>query len=245
MTDPLIVDAFYGDGIKPTDWKTLALAGMPWAGAIIQACHGTDVSGWFVDSWDSVRTAGGPRYGIDWFRGAYAYFVVTDERNAVEQADAFLSAVDAAGGWDDGDLWPMIDVERADQNPNVTKDQVVNCGNAWSDRILHAGGRRPGLYGGSFLRSLNITDHLGCQLLWFPRWTSTLPESSYNAIGWSRDRLWGWQYCGDGTASLAGYPSVTPIGKHDITAIVIGDAGGASVPLEFTRTRRGVEPGKP
>jgi len=241
VTDPLIVDTYYGDGIAPSQWTTLALAGMPWAGAILQACNGTDVSGWFVDSWDAVKEAGGPRYGIDWYRGAYAYLRITNDRHARDQGNAFLAGVDAAGGWDEGDLWAAVDVERVG-NASTSKALVEDCTNVWADTILRGTGRRPILYAGSYFAELGITDHCGCQLLWFPRWEATLPESAYQRIGWTRDRLWGWQYCGDGNAKLANYPHVTPIGKLDITAVVIGDAAGPAAPLEFTRSRRGVEP---
>lgn len=241
MGDPLIIDTYYGDGVKPSQWSTVALAGMPWAGAILQACNGTDASAWFVDSWEPLALAGGPRGGIDWFRGAYAYFRVRDPLYSCQQAETFLSTIDAAGGWGDCDLWPFVDVERVG-NVNTSAQQVVDCTSTWADWILRRCGRTPVLYAGSYFRDLGITDHCGCQMLWFPRWTATLPESAYKAIGWTRAELWGWQYCGDGTAELPNYPHTTPIGKLDITAIVMGDAAGAAAPLEFTRSHRGVTP---
>jgi len=246
--DPCIIDTYYGDGVKPSQWKIVADAGLPWVGAILQVCNGTDVAGWFIDSWEPLKEAGGARYGIDWFRGSYGYMRIipaqTPAQNiayALRQADAFLSGIEAAGGFGIGDLWPAVDVERAGNSGSIAS-MVVDATSTWSETILRRTGRRPILYAGSYFKDLGIKDHCGCQMLWFPRWEATLSEADYGAIGWTRDRLWGWQYCGDGNAKLANYPHTTPIGPLDITAIVLGDAAGPQAPLNLTRTRRGVEP---
>ena len=239
MTDPLVVDLYSGDvGGRPS-WSTLAAAGEPWCGAIIKATQDTYTSGWFVDNWQPLLAAGHERYASTWWRGAYHYLNVGG--NPVAQACAYLAAVDAAGGWGAGDLWPIVDVERAG-NTGASKQQTIDTVSEWSDAIVRRVARRPMLYGGSFLRDLGITDHMGCQLLWFPRWSATLPESAYGAIGWTRAELWGWQYCGDGTASLPGYPATSPIGKVDITAMVIDDAAGPAAPNQWTHAHVGSWP---
>jgi hypothetical protein len=97
MTDPLIVDVYQGDG--PKDWPALAAAGAPWHGAILKATQGTYYrdTAWLAPNWRSLRQVAPERYGVDWFRGAYHYLDV--RQGGLEQADAFLAAIDYAGGW--------------------------------------------------------------------------------------------------------------------------------------------------
>ncbi|HEX4450154.1 MAG TPA: hypothetical protein VH143_04735 [Kofleriaceae bacterium] len=90
--------------------------------------------------------------------------------------------------------------------------------------IKDATGKQVVLYGGSMLRDLNITDHMGCQLLWVARYASTLPVDTYTSIGWTLDHVLGWQYCGDGAGSLSGYPMTSPTGKVDISTVLLGGA---------------------
>lgn len=230
----LLVDAYQGDGVKPSDWTTLALCGPPWCGGIVKASEGaTHAPAWFVDTWPKLRRAGGPRYGIDWFRGAYHYLRIRTSA-ARDQAENYLAQIERGGGWSDGDLWPIVDVERAG-NEGSSARQVIDVCSAFAERILAATGRAPMLYGGSWLRELGIRERMGCQLLWIPRYTATLPKSSYTSLGFDLSTLWAWQYCGgiDSPAKHATLPATTPIGQLDISAITI-DGG-----VEWTRTRLG------
>ncbi len=220
MIDPLIVDVYVGDGAK--DWRALAAAGAPWHGAILKATQGTYYRGaeWFDAQWRGVRAAGGERYGVDWFRGAYHYLDV--RQGGGVQADAFLAAVDHAGGWGLGDLWPMVDVERAGQRETTSTQPVIDCVGSFVQRVGHATGRDVMLYGGSWLYDLAITVRMGCRWLAIARYTPTLPTYVYQRIGWDREHLALWQYCGDGLGYLAGYPREAPgCGRVDISALVL------------------------
>jgi lysozyme len=218
--DPLIVDAYQGDGAK--EWAALAAAGAPWHGAILKATQGTyyhDTS-WFGQNWRRVRAAGGARYATDWFRGAYHYPDLRQDGAA--QADYFLDAVELAGGWGPGDLWPMVDVERAGQREGIGASQVIACVEAFCKRVTSRLGRQVMLYGGSWLADLGITSRMGCSHLAIARYTATLPVAVYERIGWDRASLALWQYCGDGAAKLLGYPNEAPgCGKVDISALVL------------------------
>jgi GH25 family lysozyme M1 (1,4-beta-N-acetylmuramidase) len=223
--DALLVDVYQGDGGK--DWAALAAAGPPWHGAILKATQGTYYrdTAWLAPNWRAVRAAGGARYGVDWFRGAYHYLDVRQPGG--DQADAYLAAVDYAGGWGPGDLWPMVDVERAGQREATSSQQVIDCTGAFVARVTAATGREVMLYGGSWLADLAITARMGCAWLAIARYTPTLPVHVYERIGWDRDHLVLWQYCGDGTSYLAGYPREAPgCGKVDISALVL--PGGIS-----------------
>ena len=220
MTDPLIVDAYSGDGWKA--WDELVGAGAPWCGAILKATQGTYYDGgvWFPTSWRSVRAAGRARYGHDWFRGAYHYLDVRQPGD--QQADYFLSAVDRAGGWACGDLWPMVDVERAGQRLTISAAQVIDCTEAFTQRVQQRLGRQVMLYGGSWLADLGIVERMGCSWLAIARYTPTLPQHVYQRIGWDLASLALWQYCGDGVGHLDGYPVQAPgCGRIDISALVL------------------------
>jgi GH25 family lysozyme M1 (1,4-beta-N-acetylmuramidase) len=243
-TDPLIVDVYSGDGITQEKLTELATAGRPWCGAICKASEGLRADRGFAATWPAIRAAGGPRYGIDWFRGAY-HFLRFDV-DAMSQAASYLELVGAAGGWDVGDLWPIVDVERGQISARVTRTQVELAVRTFAIHVTRETGRAPMMYAGSFLRDLGITDHLGCQLLWTARYAADLPARTYESIGWTRARLWGWQYRGvpaaPTDAAPATYPTTTPIGDLDISAIVIDDDNGHEAPIAWTRTHNGSNP---
>ena len=78
------------------------------------------------------------------------------------------------------------------------------------------------LYGNGAMRDLHIKDRMGCDWLWCPRYTATLPAVIYERAGWSIDQLLMWQYAGDGTGVLQNYPTATPDGKKiDHSALVL------------------------
>lgn len=239
--DSLLIDIYEDDLDGKPDIATLVAAGPPWCGMILKATEGTYYNGgtWLETYWPLARSLAGSRYGATWFRGAYHYAYM-GERGAA-QADYFLDHVQSAGGWGLGDLWPIIDVESAGQPEDMTQQRVIDVVSAWAERILACTGRAPMLYGGSYLRSFGITDHMGCQALWIPSWTSTLPASTYTSMGWSLADTWGWQYCGDGTAYLEGYPHVTPIGATDISAVIINGGADPQAGLHWTRTHLGTQ----
>lgn len=235
---PLLVDIFAGDlGGKPDIGKLIA-AGMPWCGLLLKATQGDYYSGgeWFRKYWPLTRqlALNAGRYGnthaaktAPFFRSAYHYY---DMKVApVVQADYFLSKVDRAGGWDVGDLWPMVDVEESGNPGDITGQQIVDAVSAWSARISKVTGRAPVLYGGSYLAEHGVTDHCGCQALIVARYTATLPAFVYQRIGWNVKDLWAWQYCGDGAAYLANYPKACPMGVTDISVLTIANGGQAAI----------------
>lgn len=232
--DPLFVDVYQGDlGGRP-DWDVLAKLGAPWHGAIVKATEGvTYAPDWFAHQWRALRNVAGERYGADWFRGAY-HFLKFDVDGA-KQAEWYALAVDRAGGWGVGDLWPIVDVELGSErnaNQRATGPQIVACVRAFAARIRELLGRDVVLYGNGAMRDRRITERMDCDWLWCPRYTAHLPAFVYERAGWSPDRLVWWQYGGDGSAQLAGYPAFPPgFGKCDVSALVHG--GG----LEWLRSR--------
>lgn len=233
MTSPLIVDTYAGDLGGKTDLATLIAAGPPWHGWMGKATQGNYYSGgdWFRTHWPLAKSLAGDRYGKDWFRAAYHYLDVRVD--AKLQAEYFLQVVSRAGGWGYGDLWPVVDVERAGQRGAIGAQLVIDRVSDWT-RIVHEHtGQRVILYAGSYLRELGIRDRMGCSLLWVARYAETLPADAYASIGWSLEDLFAWQYAGDGAGKLKGYPMVSPIGKVDVSTLTI--AGGGDEALKYVR----------
>lgn len=230
MTDPLIVDAYAGDGAK--NWTALAAAGAPWCGAMLKATQGTYYTGgtWFPGAWRMVKLAGvHANRGAGWVRGAYHYLSTTlSGRN---QADYFVAALNRAGGWDSTDIL-AVDVERAGQRSTISAQGVIDCVSSFAERTRELTGRWMMLYGGSWLRDLGITSRMGCKYLWIARYSGLLPAEAYTRIGWDRNSLAMWQYAGlagggkmepaDPAQRLKGYPFEAPgCGPIDISAVVL------------------------
>jgi len=243
--NPLLCDIYAGDlGGKP-DIAKLATAGAPWHGLWLKATEGLyypqrSSSGpygdaWFLHNWPLARTAAGTRYGFDWFRGAYHYHRI--DQDAVAQADAYLALIERGGGWAYGDLWPMIDVESAENPVKPGKQRIVDSVSAWVERVKAVLGREIVLYGGEYLAENGVTSRMGCSMLSVARYAQDLPPVVYNRIGWNlsgknaasplaQATVLEWQYCGDGEAYLKNYPKISPMGAIDIGAVIVnGDDG--------------------
>lgn len=226
---PLIVDTYAGDLDGKTDLAKLIAAGPPWYGWLGKCTQGNYYGGgaWFKQHWADARKLAGSRYGVTWFRGCYHYLDVRVDPKA--QANYYLHAIDAAGGWGAGDLWPVVDVERAGQRGVISAQLVIDRVSEWVRLVKAATGRQVILYGGSYLRELGIKNTMGCSLLWAARYTAQLPYDSYVSIGWDITRLFAWQYCGDGVGKLAGYPMTSPIGKTDISVLTVASGGADAI----------------
>ncbi len=229
----LIVDVYSGDLDGSPNWPALVDA-PDVVGAILKATEGTTfTSDWFATNWSAVHDLVPDRYGTSWFRGAY-HFLKFD-RDGAEQADFYLQTVDAAGGFDVGDILPVVDVElgndgQPDENGRVrprnsnweaSAEEIVACTTAFADRVRDQTGQQVMLYGNGAMRDKGITDRMGCDWLWVPRYTALLPRSIYERAGWGLEAVAMWQYCGDGTASLDGYPAqFEGFGAVDISVVL-------------------------
>jgi hypothetical protein len=248
MLDPLLVDVYPEDVDGKPNWPALVAAGPPWHGAIIKVSDGVggaapwqvDLKAWFCKQWPAIREAAGPRYGVDFFRGGYAYLQIG--LDGAKQADHYLQRIEAAGGWGDGDLWPIDDVEE-DQNEMHGKQETIDTTTLFAETVRARTGRGVMLYGGSWIVDLEICDKMGCSWLWRPRYTATLPPESYEAMGWTRDEVVAWQYASEHGGKLAGYPMTSPIGATDLSAVII--AGGGENALEWLRTHLRSTPDRP
>lgn len=219
----LFVDVFSRDLNGKPKWPVVPqTAG--YVGAIVKAFEGTKFNdgGWFKRNWPVVRDVGGDRYGTSWFRGAYLFLKFNQDGAA--QADAYLAAVEAVGGWESGDLVPIIDVEQGgatNSNRTTSAQQVIDCTTACANRLREQTDRKVMLYGRGAMRDLGIHDRMGCDMVWNPSWTETMVRNGLDV--WPLEDIVLWQYCGDGDAAIKKLPHEVPgFGKVDISVYIQG-----------------------
>ena len=247
-----IVDLFQGDlGGNPA-WDVLVNAAN-FYGAIIKSTEGTYYDGgdWFKKNWPAVKDISGDRYGKTWFRGAYLFLKFN--LDGAKQADYYLANIDAAGGWDQGDIIPIIDVElgsegknadgtidpkKRNSNYDASAQQIIDCTSACAEQLRSKTGRQIMLYGRGAMRDKEINDKMSCDIVWNPCYTSKIVMNGLQA--WSLSDVALWQYCGDGTAALdeSKFPrSIEGFGKVDISVYI----DGANKPnLDSFKTRLGI-----
>lgn len=192
----LIADASSWQGEDPP-WHIIA---EHCVGLILKATQGLHYSPeWFVRHWNKARDVAADRYGSTWLRGAYHYldFNVPGAR----QADVYSAHVEKAGGWDTGDICPIVDVERGGANHEALADRVVDCVSAFTRRVKEVLSRDVILYGRGAMRDLAIRSRMGCAAVWNPGYTTTMPMSGL-APTWSVEDVALWQYT-DGTSGDA------------------------------------------
>ncbi len=229
----LLVDVYSLDLDGKPNWDAV-VAAPNFVGGIVKATEGTafDVD-WFNVNWPAVKDVGGDRYGTTWFRGAYHFLKFNKDGEA--QADFYLKTIEDAGGWDVGDIIPIVDVElgnngEPDENGKVrprnsnwdaSAQQIIDCTTAFADRVRSETGMQVMLYGNGAMRDKSINDRMGCDWLWIPRYTATLPRLMYERAGWDLESVAMWQYCGDGVGALEGYPLEVPdFGEVDISVVL-------------------------
>lgn len=210
----IIADRYSGDG--PSDWQALAAAGTC-MGAFLKVTEGIEYkTDWFRENWPALRAAGGARYGQSWFRGAYHYLIFHDD--AAQQADYFLQTIDAAGGFDCGDLLPVVDVELGkptSANHKASAQQIVDCTSAFVKRLKDLLGCPVILYGRGAMQKRQIQHRMECDYLWLPRYNHEMGPTE--DFGWPRERVLLWQYT-DGEYRHPEYPhQVDGLGPTDLS----------------------------
>jgi GH25 family lysozyme M1 (1,4-beta-N-acetylmuramidase) len=217
-------------------------------GVILKATQGTHYHpSWFAKNWRRARNAGGARYGTSWFRGAYHYLEF--DTDGAAQADYFLDAIEAAGGWGAGDMHVFVDVEwgnpdsgnewsaaQARRQMAATTQQIIACVTSFANRIKLRSGRKTILYGRGVLRDRRITSRMGCAGVWNAGYTAKMPLNGLE--GWSADDVVLWQYTdGDGyQAQSLGLPRLIEAFGQRVDLNVVVD-GPRKVTLDTVRSR--------
>lgn len=225
MTDGLFVDVYPGDGAK--DWAAFVAAGPPWHGAVLKLSQGLDYEYGVWAQRQRALFVASTRYGRDLFDGYYHYLTLHQDGGA--QADRFWRVCQQIGGERLGTMWAMVDVERGGQRvANPSRAQVEDVTRAFAERYHTLSGRLPTLYGGELLRSVGVTDLLGCGRSAVALYADHLgargesTETFLRRTGTDLEHLLLWQYCGDGVAHLPGYPHEAPgCGAVDISVLTL------------------------
>lgn len=244
MTDGLMIDTYEPEGYHGLEtWQRFFDAGRPWCGISIKFGEGLYYApSWATQNWPLIKEAARDRYGVDAFRGGFWYGILT--QSAITQAQLHVKQIEKGGGFSNGDLWPELDMEQAENPKNPGAARIEDWVYAYQGEILRLTGRGTMLYTGSYARDNKVTSTMGCRVLWTAEYEAELAPYIYNSIGWTwSDKpdvkpptLWGWQGVGtesatkvDGKWNKHGYPLTTPIGNADISAIVVANGGDAGI----------------
>jgi GH25 family lysozyme M1 (1,4-beta-N-acetylmuramidase) len=165
------------------DWDALADSGDA-EFAFIRVGNGLGTDTQFARNWPEAR-----RVGVR--RGAYQYF--RPDMDILAEARHYLAVIDAAGGYLDDDLPPMIDVEATDDQSSET---IVAAVRTWVDYVEEQTGMRPVIYTGSYFWDDNVgSDAFSDYHLWTPHYTSNPCPLMSNS--WERWTIW--QYTSEGS----------------------------------------------
>jgi lysozyme len=137
----------------------------------------------FARNWSEAR-----RVGL--LRGAYHYLDPAYDGRA--QAEHFVATVRSAGGWQAGDLPPMVDVETTSGMSAATVRSRLQ---AFLEYVEGQVGKRPILYTGSYFWDDN---GLGSGFTGYPLWTAHYTANSCPLVpdAWSAWKIW--QYTSSG-----------------------------------------------
>lgn len=202
-------------------------------GGILKATDGIQYryTDWFVTNYQALKAVAGSEYGKTWFRGSYHYLQF--HRDGKAQADYYTSTVAKAGGWDDGAIMPVVDIEFGGEralNRQASNQQIVDCAGAFVARCKEVAGRRVMLYGRGLMRDRALHSNFGCDVVWNPSYTRVMSVHGLVRLGeapgpWTLNQIALWQYGGDGLGSRAhGLPlEITGFGKIDMNVHINGD----------------------
>lgn len=156
------------------DWAQVKADGVQFA--IARTSHGlADRDGTFARNW-----AGMKRHGL--VRGVYHYLL--PQEDPVAQANLMLDMVEAAGGFEPGDLAPVLDLET---RGGLTAAQVVARADAFLARVKARTGRDAMIYcSPGFWDPLAAPSHVD-NTLWVAHWGVTTPRVP---SGWRAWTFW-------------------------------------------------------
>jgi lysozyme len=168
------IDVSYYQGT--INWASVKAAGKVFA--IARVSHGTGtVDTQFATNWPAMKQAG-------IIRGLYQYFEPAD--SALAQAQLLVSKLNAAGGLEDGDLPPVLDLEKMG---TLSSSQILTAVSTWMTHVKSALGRKPILYTGSYFWD----DHgLGTAWASTPLWTAHYTTAACPLVpnAWSSWVIW-------------------------------------------------------
>ena len=177
------IDVSYYQGT--IDWPAVAATDIRFAVVRLSDGVGTRDSQ-FVRNWQESRRAG-------LIRGFYQYFRAS--AGGAAQAQLAVDRLAEAGGFQNSDLPPVLDIETLDGR---TAAQVAAEATIWVDAMREATGKEPIIYTGAYFWDDNgLPDSLNSQPLWTANYTTN--PCPWTSDSWDRWTLW--QYSDSGTVS--------------------------------------------
>jgi lysozyme len=178
------------------DWEAVKAAGHTFAFAKVSEGLGTPDRVFGKGRWKAMRDAG-------LVRGVYHFARPQKGRDPKDEVREFLGLVDAAGGFEDGDLVPVLDLEAFGKAGKLTAKQTLEWASGFAEEVHARVGRRPIIYTGVFWRETmgNPPDNLQC-----PLWLAAFVKDPkpFVPTAWARESFAIWQHTE--TGSTAGVP---------------------------------------
>jgi lysozyme len=175
---------------KQIDWKAVVASGRTFAWA--RATEGLgDPDENFARNWKRMKQAG-------IVRGAYHFARPCKGREPGDEVREFLSVVERAGGFEDGDLVPMLDLEAFGPTGALSPKATLNWARTFVHLVHKEVGRLPVIYTGSFWREAsmgNPADDLNCKL-WLAAYVDKPDE--FIPAAWSDHGWLLWQHSDKG-----------------------------------------------
>lgn len=191
------------------DWEQVKAAGHTFAFAKVSEGLGTPDRVFGKDRWKAMRDAG-------LVRGVYHFARPQKGRDPKDEVREFLGLVETAGGFEEGDLVPVLDLEAFGKAGKLTPKQTLEWASGFAEEIHARVGRRPIIYTGVFWRETmgNPPDDLQCPL-WLAAFVRDPKPFLPNA--WAQESFSIWQHTE--TGSCPGVP-----GNVDLDRLPGGEA---------------------
>jgi lysozyme len=178
------------------DWDAVKAAGHSFAFSKVTEGLGTPDTIFGRGRWEAMKEAG-------LVRGVYHFARPQRGRDPKDEVEEFLGRVDDAGGFDDGDLVPVLDLEAYGAAGKLTARKTLEWARGFVEEVHHRIGRRPIVYTGVFWRESmdDPPDDLGC-----PLWLAAYVKDPRPFIpkAWAQEGYTIWQHTE--TGSTGGVP---------------------------------------
>ena len=191
------------------DWEAVKAAGHSFALSKVSEGLGAADREFGRARWKAMRDVG-------LVHGVYHFARPQRGRDPKDEVKEFLGLVERAGGLQDGDLVPVLDIEDFGAAGKLNPRQTLEWARGFVEEVHHRIGRRPIIYTGHFWRESmgNPPDDLGCQL-WLAAYVKD--PKPFIPTAWSEKGYAIWQHTE--TGSTGGVP-----GHADLNRLPGGQA---------------------
>lgn len=174
------------------DWEKVKAEGHTFAFAKVSEGLDFPDKAFGKGRWKSMRDAG-------LVRGAYHFARPQKGRDPKDEVREFLGILNRAGGLQDGDLLPVLDLEAYGAAGRLTPKQTSEWAGGFVEEMRARIGRRPIIYTGVFWREAmqNPPDAFGC-----PLWLAAYVRDPKQFVpkAWSATSFAIWQHTETGTS---------------------------------------------